>query len=152
MTDGYLQVMIREEIFFLLHQRAVFRPLSSDLIISDVHLGKASHFRKKGIAIPAQSHLKDIDRLRYLFDKWKPKKVLFLGDLFHSDYNREWLWFKSLLLGCPDIKFRLVAGNHDILSEKDYTIPNLEKCDIIEEDKFIFSHAPLDGPDRMNFC
>jgi DNA ligase-associated metallophosphoesterase len=152
MNNAYLELKIEDEIFYLLHQRAVFRPATSELIISDVHLGKASHFRKKGIAMPAQSHLKDVDRLHYLIDTWKPKSVLFLGDLFHSDYNREWLWLKSILLHYPEIIFKLVVGNHDVLPESEYSIPNLKKFDTIEEDNFIFSHAPLERPAKLNFC
>ena len=152
MNNAYLEVNIEGESFYLLHLRAVYRPSVSELIISDVHLGKAAHFRKKGIAMPAQSHLKDIDRLHYLLDTWQPKSVIFLGDLFHSDYNREWLWFKSILLQYPDIQFKLVVGNHDVLPESEYNIPNLKRYELIEEAKFIFSHAPVERPGKLNFC
>src|SRR4051794_39447624 len=98
MRPSYLEIFLAAEPFYLLPQKAVYRPLQKQLILSDIHLGKASHFRKKGLALPAQSHLKDIDALHFLLNSWKPETVLILGDLFHSDYNREWLWFKSLLM------------------------------------------------------
>jgi DNA ligase-associated metallophosphoesterase len=122
------------------------------LILADLHLGKATHFRKKGIALPHQSHTKDIDKLHFLLNRWKPSSVLILGDLFHSDYNKEWLWFKSLLMEYPETEFILVEGNHDILKNDDYALPNLIKTNLIEEPDFIFSHHPLKEASKINFC
>ncbi len=148
----YLEIQLAAETFFLLHHKAVYRPKNKQLILADLHLGKASHFRKKGIAMPAQSHLADLEKLSYLLRTWQPKSVLLLGDLFHSEYNREWLWFESLLKEYPEISFTLVMGNHDILPEKAYTIPNLKRSHLIEEKSLVFSHAPLDNPATLNFC
>lgn len=148
-----MEIILREETFFLLFHKAIFRPLKRQLIISDLHLGKTSHFRKKGIALPQQSQLKDLDQLTFLLNKFTPRKVLILGDLFHSKLNREWLWFKSLLMQYPEIEFVLVQGNHDILDDSNYQLPNLLNADEIEEENFIFSHAPLeDTKNKLNFC
>lgn len=102
--------------------------------------------------MPSQSHLRDIDRLHFLVDQWRPETVLILGDLFHSEYNREWLWFKSLLMHYPDVQFILVEGNHDILPRGSYVIPNLLKIGLLEERHFLFSHHPTDHPGRLNVC
>jgi len=150
--EGYIEILLSGEPFYLLPHKALYRPLQRQLILSDVHLGKATHFRKMGIAMPAQSHLKDLDLLHYLLNRWQPQSVLILGDLFHSRYNREWLWFKSLLMQYPQVSFILVQGNHDVLHDSAYELPNLMKLDVLEEERFIFSHHPLPDPVQLNLC
>lgn len=152
MSSGYLPVSIADEEFLLLPQRAVFRPFQRQLILSDLHLGKASHFRKQGIAMPRQSHLKDLDKFNYLLHVWKPKTVVLLGDLFHSSYNREWLWFKALLNQHQHIHFVLVEGNHDILEQDDYRMSNLTTTSHIAEDRLLFTHHPQVENGMVNIC
>lgn len=152
MIENYLEIELAGETFQLLPQKAVYRPAKKQLILTDIHLGKATHFRKQGIALPVQSHLKDIDKIHFLLNQLNPGSVLILGDLFHSDYNREWLWIKSLLMEYPDIKFILVEGNHDILKHEIYNLPNLSKTERIEEENLVFTHEPLKAPDKLNFC
>jgi uncharacterized protein len=148
----YTKIMIRHEEFYLLPQKAVYRPVQKQLIIADIHLGKASHFRKKGIAMPVQSHLRDIDKLQFLLNKWAPETVIILGDLFHSEYNNEWLWFKSLLRENPTVQFILLQGNHDILPRGTYKIPNLLHIGLLEEQHYLFSHHPLSDIPKLNIC
>lgn len=148
----YTKIVIKHEEFYLLPQKAVYRPVQKQLILADIHLGKASHFRKKGIAMPPQSHLRDIDKLQFLLRKWQPETVVILGDLFHSEYNNEWLWFKSMLRENSKVQFILLEGNHDILPRGTYKIPNLLHIDLLEEQHYVFSHHPLDRCAKMNIC
>ncbi len=150
MKKPYEDIQLRGESFYLLPQRAMFRPSNMQLILSDIHLGKATHFRKQGIAIPIQSHLKDIDKLHFLVSTWQPLSVLILGDLFHSTYNKEWLKFKWLLMEHEKVQFILVEGNHDVLDDALYNLPNLLKVKIVEEEKFIFSHHQLKKSEKLN--
>jgi DNA ligase-associated metallophosphoesterase len=152
MRTAHIQISIRHEPFLLLPHKAIFRPLQKQLILSDIHLGKATHFRKQGIAMPPQSHLRDIDRIHFLVDRYQPETVLLLGDLFHSDYNNEWLWFKSMLRTYPEVQFVLVEGNHDILPRGTYVIPNLLKIGLLEEQHVIYSHHPLKKTGKLNIC
>lgn len=152
MTEGSLEIELGRDIFFLLPQKALFRPSKKQLILSDVHLGKGTHFRKQGLALPDNSHLKDIDKLHFLIDKWEPQTVMILGDLFHSDYNKEWLWFKAVLHQYYYIEFILIEGNHDILDNDQYSMPNLLKAELLEEEHFIFSHEPRDFEGKLNVC
>ena len=148
----YTKIVIRHEEFYLLPQRAVYRPVQKQLIISDIHLGKASHFRKQGIPMPPQSHLRDIDKLQFLIHKWAPETVIILGDLFHSEYNNEWLWFKSLLRENASVQFILLKGNHDILPRGTYKIANLLSIGLLEELHYTFSHHPLQDTTKLNIC
>jgi len=151
-TEAYTEIRLGEEPVYLLAQKALYRPLSRQLVVSDIHLGKATHFRKMGIAMPDRSYLRDIDLLDYLLRTWKPQSLLILGDLFHSTYNREWLWFKALVLGHPGIRVILVEGNHDILHEDTYRIPNFRKVEYWEEPHAVFTHHPLKTPPKLNVC
>lgn len=152
MLDNAVEIELGGETLVLLPQRAVYRPAKRQLLLSDVHLGKATHFRRNGIPLPAQAHLKDLDQLQYLLRRLAPESVLILGDLFHSDYNREWLWLKALLMEYPATTFVLVEGNHDLLQQDTYHLPNLRKLQVLEEEHFIFTHAPLEAPHKINIC
>ncbi len=85
------------------------------LLIADVHAGKASHFRKSGIPLSTDHLLQDLLKIESLIDKTKPKKVIVLGDLFHTRANQENHlvdnWISSL-----KIPFELIMGNHDVYS------------------------------------
>jgi metallophosphoesterase superfamily enzyme len=52
----------------------------------------------------------------------------------------------------PSVQFVLVEGNHDILHNDMYALPNLIKTDVLEEERFIFSHHPLNQVSKINFC
>jgi len=139
-----MQLILAGIPFMLLAEKALWRPDTSQLIIADIHLGKASHFRKAGISIPADSVLEDMRKLDALMKKYRPEEVILLGDLFHSSYNREWHLFEAFLGSFNNIRFILVKGNHDILKKNRYALPNFEVIDIWEDDVFIYSHEPME--------
>jgi DNA ligase-associated metallophosphoesterase len=139
-----MQIRIRETDFTLLSEKALWRPDTGQLIIADIHLGKASHFRKAGISIPADSVLEDMRRLDHLMKAHQPKEVILLGDLFHSSYNKEWHLFEAFLDSFKHIQFILVKGNHDILKQHRYELPNFSVIDTWEDNLFLYSHEPLE--------
>ena len=117
---------------------------TSTLILADLHIGKVSHFRKNGSAVPDAAATANLDRLIFLLLEFKPLRVLFLGDLFHSVHNPEWEAFEALLMRFPDIRFDLVQGNHDILPAKCFQRANIHLYpEFLESGPFIFSHEPL---------
>jgi DNA ligase-associated metallophosphoesterase len=130
---------------------------SKSVFIADVHLGKTTHFRKSGIAIPNAIIRNDIDRIQKLILDFRPERVFFLGDLFHSAINHEWVIFNEFLVQHANIEFILIKGNHDILHEKVYQDSLLK----IQEEPFavkpfILSHHPLHfeeiGKNEINLC
>lgn len=121
----------------------MYKPDERLLIIADVHLGKANHFRKEGISIPATAQLEDYNRLDALFKTIAPLKVYFLGDLFHSTFNRDWHYFCDLVGAFPAISFTLVRGNHDIIDQRKFGEICVHVTDAIEDDDFIYSHEPV---------
>ncbi|MDQ3392826.1 MAG: ligase-associated DNA damage response endonuclease PdeM [Bacteroidota bacterium] len=132
---------------YLIPQKAIFWKNKGILIVSDLHFGKAGHFRKAGIAVPALVHDNDFEILDQLLDKYNPTSLILLGDLFHSELNNQWndlsIWIKK---NC-DLPVHLVKGNHDILPKNLYEFENViihEDSQIIEP--FIFTHKPIKLP------
>ncbi len=104
----------------LLKEKAIWIPKLSALLIADLHFGKAAHFRKSGIPIPEPIHDADLSQLKKLLEEFNPANIYFLGDLFHSDWNSQWDYFRQFLIQFPDTDFHLIKGNHDILSQSAY--------------------------------
>ncbi|MFP4090741.1 MAG: ligase-associated DNA damage response endonuclease PdeM [Cyclobacteriaceae bacterium] len=139
----YEKILLREQQLYLLPEKTIYWKEKNFLILTDLHLGKAGHFRKAGIPIPTQVHTADLDCLRQLIFNFSPVKVLMLGDLFHSDINTEWNDFRALLMQFPEVEFVLVKGNHDILPEEAYAESNLKVIpEFMECAPFYFSHHP----------
>lgn len=129
---------------YLLPERAIFWEEQSALIVSDLHLGKASHFRKAGVPVPSNIHIKELFILDELIAWHIPKQIIFLGDLFHSDINREWEMFYSWSNHYHDLKKVLVRGNHDILAVQVYKNSGLEIVDYLKIEPFVFTHEKVD--------
>jgi len=128
----------------LSEDRVIFWSDKEVLFIADLHIGKTSHFRKSGIAIPTGIIDAEIARLEALIKKYHPKRVFFLGDLFHSDLNHEWTLFDHFLNRNSTVEFILIKGNHDILPKTiyDQSILKIEE-EPFQLDSFILSHHPL---------
>lgn len=132
-----LPIVIRDQNLFLNPHRAIFWDEKSTLIVSDLHLGKAGHFRKHGIPISRQVHQQDLLNLEILITDYNPSKIVLLGDLFHSEQNSEWDDFLIFLDRHKNREFILVQGNHDILP----TYPaKLEVMQKFIEPPFSFTH------------
>jgi uncharacterized protein len=130
----------------LLHPfKAIFWPAGQSLFIADLHLGKAGHFRRNGLPVPAAVNSGNQERLLSLLFDFQPRQVYFLGDLFHSAYNPAWEEFGDLLAGYPGIGFHLVLGNHDILPERAYQEAGLAlQRQPLPLGPFLLSHHPLE--------
>lgn len=128
----------------LLPDKAIYWHEQQSLLLSDLHLGKAAHFRKAGIPVPAKVHQHDLRRLDALIELTDARKVIFLGDLFHSELNREWNDFTVWMEKHPLLEFILIRGNHDILPEQAYADSSLlliEKKLVVPP--FLLTHEPL---------
>lgn len=123
---------------------AMYWPVEDALVLADLHLGKATHFRRHGMAVPQYVQDETLDKLSGLLVDYRPSRLLLLGDLFHADYNDEWEDFADVVTGFVDTRTELVLGNHDRLTRHQY-----EKYDIrvleepYVEGGFAFSHHPM---------
>lgn len=148
------QFTFTDQNFLLLPQKALYWQNEKALILADLHLGKAGHFRKQGLAIPAKSSQKDYSVLESLIAKNQPIRILILGDLFHSEYNTEWEVFGDFLKKHPSINFELVLGNHDILSAEKYHSIGLKiHGETLVSGNLLFTHYPFKITDEkiLNF-
>jgi len=140
-----MKISYKEQTLHLHSLRGIFWEEQQILFLADLHLGKAAHFRKSGLAAPAAILKSNFSNLNNLLTFFNPVKVLFLGDLFHSSLNSVWEKFETFLSNFPDISFELVKGNHDILPDKIYekSVMKIHEPPLIIE-PFIFSHYPLE--------
>lgn len=128
----------------LLPIRALYIPLYQILIISDWHLGKLSHFRQAGLFVPAMQIKAELERLGEALSALEVKKVVFLGDLFHSSHNAEWDDLVAYLKGFPKIDFILTKGNHDLISNTILEQSSLYVVDYLRiGETILLSHEPM---------
>jgi len=115
-----MTITIREEELILAKERAIYFPAQQLLAISDLHLGKAAHFRKAGLQVPSTIAQSDLNRLSYLLDVYQPSTLLINGDMFHHDINTDIDDFELWKQQYQELKFVLVKGNHDRLNNQTY--------------------------------
>jgi uncharacterized protein len=141
----------QDQTWHLSAHRAIFWKEEQALIVSDLHLGKSTHFRKAGIAVPANIGQDDLYRLQQLITTYNPVQVIIVGDMFHSKENNDVNYFKIWRQQFAHISFKLVKGNHDILSDQLYEAMNLEVYDTYSIKAIHFVHEPCDGENGYTF-
>jgi DNA ligase-associated metallophosphoesterase len=115
-----LSITLQGEQITLLAERALLWPAQKTLIVSDLHWGKAGHFRKHGIAVPVKTQEQDEIRLSKLVHEHDVERLIVAGDLFHSKQNNEVDGFSHWRKSHSGLRIDLVIGNHDILPEEKY--------------------------------
>ena len=146
--EGSLEISLFDQELVLLPEKALYWKEFKTLIISDLHLGKSGHFRKHGIAVPESVNASNIQRLDVLTRRLTPEKIIFLGDLFHSQYNAEFESFKHWRRSHAGIDMVLTIGNHDIISRHEFQKTGLECVNTLRMGPFLFMHDESD--DQLN--
>lgn len=142
-----MQTEILGHHFILLQQKALFWKEERILLIADAHFAKENHFRKHGIAVPPGILDDDLRVLDSILNTLPVRRVLFLGDMFHSEENEGlqafMQWRKKP--GMPELG--LILGNHDVLDPAWYAFAGIE---VWQEElgigTFIFSHIQKEVP------
>ena len=81
------------------------------------------------------------------------ERVFFLGDLFHSKYNADFLLLEDLIRKHPLKKFELILGNHDILDPSTYKgMGMIVHHDHLSLGPFIMSHEPTEFESGYNLA
>lgn len=146
-----MKINIHNQTFELHPSGAAFWKEKGILLISDVHLGKISHFRKFGSAVPHKAINANFLRLSELVGKFEPKTVCFLGDLFHSNLNNEWKLFENWLIFVK-AEVLLIAGNHDIISPLKYQEIGVKIYSEWQNEDFLLTHHPEIREGYFNIC
>ncbi|GGW69823.1 putative phosphoesterase [Winogradskyella epiphytica] len=136
-----LKINCHQRSFVLHPSGAAYWEEKGMLLIADVHLGKVTHFRKHGSAIPQASLYQNFEKLQAVVDYFKPKSVCFLGDLFHSSINSEWHLFKDWIEQLQS-EVVLISGNHDIISKSMFDGINVTVKEEWLIDDFLLTHYP----------
>lgn len=104
--------------FILDAELALWWPAQSTLVASDLHFEKASFLNQFGAPLAAHDTLDTLIRLKSLVARYRPQRLILLGDSFHdrkawqrlSDTTRQ-----SLLEVCGSVETcNWVEGNHDV--------------------------------------
>lgn len=146
-----LDIHIQGKEFHLHPLGGLFWKEKSLLLISDVHLGKVSHFRKFGAAVPRKAIHKNFVLLDKIVSDFQPFQICFLGDLFHSSLNKEWQLFENWV-GKTPAEIILVSGNHDIIAPEKYRQLNVEIFPELIIDDFLLTHHPEEREGLFTFC
>ena len=100
----------------LLPGRAVWWPLAHMLLVADLHLGKASTFRRAGLPVPSGTTQNNLQRLTCLLAQTNARHLVFLGDLLHARSGADaalWTAVAQWRGLHPSVALTLVRGNHD---------------------------------------
>jgi len=141
---------IQDQSFILHPSGSLFWEDKSALLISDVHLGKVSHFRKFGAAVPQNAILGNFELLNGSLEYFNPQVICFLGDLFHSALNKEWRFFEDWVAQKSQ-EMILISGNHDIISPLKYEHLGIKVVSELQWDRFLLTHHPEERPGLFNF-
>ena len=106
--------------FWIFPERCLWWEKENTLIVADLHLGKTGHFRKSGIAVPQDIYKADLQRLMAMLYICKAEKLIIVGDLTHSSFNKELDMFLKWRNDFSLLQIDLVKGNHDILQDDWY--------------------------------
>ncbi len=117
---------IKDQQLWLSSERSIFWEEEKALIVSDLHFGKTGHFRKSGVAVPQTVYKEDLQRLLAQLQYFQPRKLIIVGDLFHSHANKELELFRKWRENFPDLLIQLIKGNHDILHDDWYAQAGIE--------------------------
>jgi DNA ligase-associated metallophosphoesterase len=152
--NTYLPHIILSNHFLLSAARTIFWEEQQTLILSDLHIGKSGHFRKHGIGIPQTIFKEDMQRLLAEVQYFGAKKLIIVGDLFHSRDNKEHDMFKRWRADIAHVELHLVQGNHDILPAKWYADAGITVHEnILTIDPFVFTHdIGCDDTERTHYC
>ena len=136
----------------MLPSKALLLPQTNELLICDVHLGKAEYFQQNGIPLTNNSDEQNLLSIKKIVENYKPYKLIILGDLFHSKYSiSESLKNKvELLAETLNIKIELIVGNHDIGCK----VKNINFLNFKRSNNFIFTHEPIEKfeDNILNIC
>ncbi len=147
-----MNISILNQTIALLPGKAVVLP-DGTLIVADLHLGKATAFQAKGLAIPEGDDDSDLRRLRTICEQVGATRIFINGDLFHSPAGLtpaiEHLldaWLSTL-----SIPVQLIVGNHDRKLRR--LPPVLNPVPSAEAAGFHIVHDPADAlPDQPAIC
>ena len=143
---GKLQTANNGEIIFMGqqflcdHEGALYWPAKECLIVSDLHLEKGKAMAGTGSLVPPYDTKITLQRLNECLAKWKPKKVISLGDSFHRDDSAQNMTSSDRetiqQMSCK-YQWTWISGNHDPIAPEELGGTSAEELSFGE---IIFRH------------
>lgn len=155
-----LDVEWNSETFTALRERALWWPARSTLLVADLHLGKAASFRHFGVPVPEAATAADLDRLSSIISRFRPERLVILGDLIHARSGRApecMSAFAHWRSRYAELDVLLIRGNHDRSAGDPPADWNLRIADEphadAPSDTLALAHHPdQDSDERPFFC
>ena len=126
---------------------ALWWPAQSLLVVSDLHLEKATFLAQFGSAVAPYDTADTLERLAGLVARYRPRTLLLLGDTFHDRHAWQRLEDAArakLLAICASVEqCCFVEGNHDLGIAAD---PSLCLVGDFVRGGIQFSHEPASSP------
>ena len=113
------------------------------LCVADLHLEKGSAFAARGRLLPPYDSRETIARLIPLLRRYRPSRLVFLGDSFHDDGGPARLGpaeGSMLAHALAGIEAIWIAGNHDPSGPAD--LPGVAAAEY-RDGPLVFRHIPL---------
>lgn len=140
--NEHITILFHGQELIVSAKRVLYYPAEDTLILSDIHLGKAGHFRKNGIPVPIDINQDNLNRLDACIELFNPKKIIFIGDLFHSEANTEWDDFHDWRTRHRKLSMTLALGNHELYSPQKYEALGLKVASHVDLNGLRFRHQP----------
>lgn len=103
-------------VFEVAGDAALYWPTQNALLVSDLHLEKASALASGGQMLPPYDSIATLDEVAALCTQFKPATIISLGDNFHDDAGEARLASAAAALltqlAC-DAEWLWITGNHD---------------------------------------
>lgn len=139
------KIILRNTEVHLLPEKAVFLPEFGTLCVADWHLGKAAHFRKAGIALPQPDLSLEFEKLSQLIAYCGAEQVVLLGDVFHSDLNKDWEQFEQFIRTHAPVRWVITMGNHDIVGKARFSALGIHAVnEFLLREHVICTHHPME--------
>jgi len=93
-----------------------YQPSRGTLYAADLHWGKEEAFRRAGVSVPVRTTPHDLRSLSDALERTAARRLVVLGDLWHSRDGFSDELFDTLLAwrqSHADLKIDLIRGNHD---------------------------------------
>jgi len=115
MPDSALPFTLAGEEVAALAERALLWPAERTLFVADVHFGKDATFRQALRFVPPGTTSDDLSRLATLTQRHQVRRLVILGDVFHSEHSGEEMTLGEIERFRPQLprEVWMVPGNHD---------------------------------------
>jgi len=141
--------------FDLFAQRGMLWRETRTLIVSDPHFGKAAAFRHASIPVPEASTAATLGRLDAMIAATTPRRVLILGDFYHSRSGRTATLDDEIARwrARHRLSMLLVLGNHDAHAGTPTPDMGIECLgESWSDGGLIFRHIPPERAERPTIC